>query len=91
MSDADPIQLLEHIIAMAKWRREAGHKLTWVRRIDETDMGTLERLVEDHKKLYELAYQHADTRQRMSLDDKFRGALPRILGEIIAKANEGQG
>ena len=50
----DPVEALETVVQLAKERRKFGSILSYVRRADETDEDTLNRLIQDRRQLMHL-------------------------------------
>jgi hypothetical protein len=77
--------VLEEILAKIKFRDEASSVLVSVRSIDEIDMQTLKRVVDDYCAIVQIIREHANYEQERMLDHKWRGALPSVLKQILTR------
>jgi hypothetical protein len=75
--------MLESVLADAKWRHQASNKLVRVRSVTESDMDTLERVIEDHQRMNEILYRYANHEQRRQLEERMRGLMPIVLRDIL--------
>lgn len=50
----DPVAILAAVVKLAEERRELGHLVNMVRKIDETDRETVRRLIDERSHIVEL-------------------------------------
>jgi hypothetical protein len=79
------LAVLEEAVAKLKWRDEAQNVLTRVRSVDESDMQTLVRVVEDYQGVIKLLRAHANDEENRMLDERYKGLLPSVLKRILER------
>ena len=77
--------VLEEALAKVKWRDDATNVLVRVRNIDENDMQTLVRVVEDYSDVLKLLRAHANDEENRMLDERYKGLLPSVLKRILER------
>lgn len=83
---SDPVKQLRYVLEAAEQREEFGHLLSHVRRIDENDKATLQRLVNGYCQTVRLLNELIE--QRPDLRSAWRQVLQRTDGYGSADLKE---
>jgi len=80
----DPVKNLREVVEMAETRQKIAGRLCMVRRISETDMQTIERLIKERMFLVRLLQENSDTRHfhrdfDFEYKENFEDAIYRLL------------